>query len=293
MFMIFGLVTVLLGITLFWWLPDSPTNCRFLNERERAVAIHRVKDNQTGIKNREHKRYQVWEAFKDPKVWMLAGGVFFQNMTNTLQNSFNGLIIKGFGFNTYETVLLTLPIGFIFGISCLAVTWFLSSKWGQGKRCFAIMICYLPGVISTVILYKVPVASSNLGVLLFAILFLNIISTCASIMYSLLASNIAGYTKKSVVNSIFFICYSLGNIISPQAFLQSEAPRYETGIATTLASFCINIVLFGSLFVTYIWENKRRDKAAESQPELTEEEKTLLAFSDLTDNENKTMRYAT
>lgn len=187
---------MLIGISLYWLLPDSPTTARFLNERQRYIAVQRVKKNQTGIKNRTHKRYQVWEAFKDYKVWMLAGGVFFQNMTNTLQNSFNGLIIKGFGFNTYEAVLLTLPVGFIFGMSCLTVTWILGTKWGQGKRCFAIVICYFPGLISTVLLYRFQVSSSTLGVLLFAIMFLNIISTCAALMYSLLASNIAGYTKK-------------------------------------------------------------------------------------------------
>lgn len=293
MFLIFGALTCLIGISLWWTLPDSPMNARFLNARERKIAIKRIQNNQTGLKNREHKRYQVWEALKDPKVWMLAGGVFFQNMTNTLQNSFNGLIIKGLGFNTYQAVLLTLPVGFIFGSSCLAVTWFLGSKHGQGKRCFAIMICYLPGLVSTVILYKVRVSDSTVGVLLFALFFLNVISTCASVMYSLLASNIAGYTKKSVVNSIFFISYSLGNIVSPQAFLQREAPVYQTGIAVTLASFCVNIVLFGSLYCIYTWENKKRDKLAEGQPPMTEEAKTLLAFSDLTDNENKTMRYAT
>jgi MFS transporter, ACS family, allantoate permease len=244
----------------------------------------------------------------------MTAGVFFQNMTNTLQNSFNGLIIKGFGFNTYEAVLLTLPVGAIFGISCLTITWILGTKWGQGKRCFTLMICYCPGLISTVLLYRFQVSDSTLGVLLFAIMFLNIISTCAAVMYSLLASNIAGYTKKvcgrcsslacqantnttilqqSVVNSIFFIAYSLGNIVSPQAFLQTEAPRYQTGIAVTLASFVINIILFGCLYLVYRWENNRRDKAAEGQPELSEDEKTRIAFSDLTDNENKAMRYMT
>lgn len=291
MFIIFGLTTIAIGVGLIWWLPDSPTTARFLNERERKIAVQRIKGNQTGIKNKEHKRYQIWEALKDPKVWLLASGVFFQNMTNTLQNSFNGLIIKGLGFSTYQAVLLTMPVGAIFGISCLAVTWFLGSSWGQGKRHFAIMICYLPGLISTALLYSIPVSDSTVGVLLFALFFLNIISTCPPIMYSLLASNLGGYTKKSAVNSIFFICYSLGNIISPQAFLQKEAPRYSTGVAVTLASFCINIIGFFCLYLLYVRENKKRDRAAEGQPELSEDEKTLMAFSDLTDMENKTFRY--
>jgi sugar phosphate permease len=293
MFIIFGALTVLVGVSLWWLLPDSPTNCRFLTERERVVAVQRVMDNNTGIKNREHKKYQVFEAVKDPKVWMLTLGVFFQNMTNTLQNSFNGLIIKGLGFSTYQAVLLTIPSSGVFLISCLAVTWFLGSRWGQGNRCFAIMVCYLPGVISTAILYTVRVRDSTIGVLLFAVYFINVISTCVSIMYSLLASNIAGYTKKSAVNSMFFVSYSLGNIISPQAFLAKEAPRYSTGVAVSLASFCANIIIFGCLYITYSVSNNRRDKESNDQPPISNDDKIQIAFSDLTDRENRAMRYTT
>jgi MFS transporter, ACS family, allantoate permease len=293
MFIIFGVFTILLGISLWWILPDSPMTCSWLNERERIVAVRRVQENQTGIKNRQHKPYQVREAFLDPKVWILAFGVFFQNMTNTLQNSFNGLIIKGLGYNTYQAVLLTMPASAVVLVVVLIVTWFLGSSWGQGKRCFAIMVCYLPGLISTVILYAVPVRDNTIGVLLFAVYFLNIISTCPPIMYSLLASNIAGYTKKSVVNTIFFIAYSLGNIVSPQAFLQSEAPRYTTGIAVTLASFCINIILFFALYVIYVMSNKKRASEEAERPMLTEEEKQRVAFSDMTDKENRALKYAT
>jgi MFS transporter, ACS family, allantoate permease len=293
MFIIFGVFTVLLGISLWWILPDSPMTCSWLNERERIVAVRRVQENQTGIKNRQHKPYQVREAFLDPKVWILAFGVFFQNMTNTLQNSFNGLIIKGLGYNTYQAVLLTMPASAVVLVVVLIVTWFLGSSWGQGKRCFAIMVCYLPGLISTVILYTVPVRDNTVGVLLFAVYFLNIISTCPPIMYSLLASNIAGYTKKSVVNTIFFIAYSLGNIISPQAFLQSEAPRYTTGVAVTLASFCINIILFFVLYIVYVMSNKKRAREEAERPMLTEEEKQVAAFSDMTDKENRGLKYAT
>lgn len=292
MFLIFGLFTALVGITLFWVLPDSPMTCRFLNERERTIAIQRIKDNQTGIKNKEHKRYQVVEAFKDPKVWILTLGVFFQNMTNALQSSFTGLIIKGLGYSTYHSVLLTMPASAVIGFTCLAVTWFLSSSRGQNKRIFAIICCYLPGVVGTVLLYAVPLRKSTAGVHLFAVYFVNTISTCASIMYSLLASNIAGYTKKSVVNSMFFISYSLGNIVSPQAFLQTEAPRYQTGITVTLASFCANIVLFSSLYAIYTISNRRREKEAANQPVMDEDARMRLAFSDLTDLENRNMRYA-
>lgn len=291
-FIIFGLVTVLIGVSLWWILPESPSNARFLNEREREVAIQRIKDNHNGIKNREHKAYQVFEAFKDPKVWMLTMAVFFQNMTNALQNSFTGLIIRGLGFNTYQAVLLTMPQYAVMAVACLAVTWLLSTRWGQGKRIFAMVVCYIPGIVGTILLNTVPLSNSTVGVHLFAVYFINTIATSASILFSLLASNVAGYTKRSVVNSMFFIAYSIGNIISPQAFLQSEAPAYTTGIGVTLGCFCVNILLLAALYTVYTISNRRRDKEAQGQAPLSEEEKTRLMYADLTDLENRNMRYA-
>lgn len=291
-FIICGLCTTLLGISLWWLLPDSPMEATFLTEREKSVAVQRVKANQTGIKNAHQKKYQIVEALRDVKVWLLALAVFFQNMTNGLQNSFTGLIIKGFGYSTYQTILLQLPISAVVGVVCLAVTWFLGSKLGQNKRILMCIICYLPGVVSTALLYAIPVSNSTHAVHLFAIYFMNTITTCASILYSLLASNVGGYTKKSIANTLVFIAYSLGNIVSPQAFLSREAPRYTTGVAVTLASFCACIIILCVLYVIYSRENAKRDREAAHQPALSEEERTHMAFADMTDKENPMMRYS-
>lgn len=291
-FIICGLCTVLFGISLWWLLPDSPMECTFLNEREKSVALQRVKDNQTGIKNAHQKRYQVVEALTDIKVWLLALAVFFQNMTNGLQNSFTGLIIKGFGYSTYETILLQMPISAVVGVVCLVVTWFLGSSYGQNKRILMCIICYIPGVVGTALLYAIPINPGTLGVHLFAIYFMNTITTCAGILYSLLASNVGGYTKKSIANTLVFISYSVGNIVSPQAFLARESPRYTTGVAVTLASFCAAIVILCVLYILYLHENKSRNRAAADQPTLTEEEKMHMAFADMTDKENSMMRYS-
>lgn len=94
MFIFFGIFTVCLGIGLYWLLPDSPVSARWLSERERLIAVERLKSNKTGVKNNHHKWTQVKEALLDPKVWMLVAGVFIHNMTNSLQTSFQGLILK-------------------------------------------------------------------------------------------------------------------------------------------------------------------------------------------------------
>jgi hypothetical protein len=35
----------------FFFMPDSPVSARWLNEREKAIAIKRVTDDQLGVKN--------------------------------------------------------------------------------------------------------------------------------------------------------------------------------------------------------------------------------------------------
>lgn len=173
----------------------------------------------------------------------------------------------------------------------LIAGFFLASKWGQGKRILVIIACYLPGIAACLILYLSPIRASTRSAHLFAITIIPVVATSAGLLYSLLASNIAGYTKKSVTGTLFFSANAVANIISPQTFLASEAPRYRTGVAVTLAAFCINIVLFTALYLIYRVENKKRDlnPAGVESGDATAE--LIDAFSDKTDLENKKFRY--
>ena len=57
-------------------LPDSPSNARFLNHRERLIAVKRVAGNETGIKNKAFDKSQVVLGFTDPKTLLLFVSVF-------------------------------------------------------------------------------------------------------------------------------------------------------------------------------------------------------------------------
>ena len=63
------------AIVLFFFLPDTPANARFLSEDERVRAVDRVRSNQTGIKDNHFKWHQVREVLLDAKIWLL---VLFQ-----------------------------------------------------------------------------------------------------------------------------------------------------------------------------------------------------------------------
>jgi MFS family permease len=222
---------------------------------------------------------------------MLVFAIFWHNMTNSLQSNFTGLIIQGFGYSTYDAVLLSIPPGIVQAVTMLLVSGFLATKWGEGKRILLIILCYLPGVVACAILYSIPVRPDNKSIHLFAVFIIPMVAVSAGIMYSLLASNVAGYTKKTVSGTLFFSAYCVANIVSPQTFISSQAPKYETGVAVTMAAFCINICLFCGLYVVYTKANKNRDLDPAAADDTDETGDMVNAFSDLTDLENRRLRY--
>lgn len=64
MFLIFGIVTIVWGIIVFLLLPNSPMTSRFTHE-EKVLAIERLRDNMTGIKNKNFKTPQFVETILD------------------------------------------------------------------------------------------------------------------------------------------------------------------------------------------------------------------------------------
>lgn len=66
-----GGLTFLFGIWCFF-LPNSPLTAWFLSAEERVVAIERLRQGQTGVKNQTIKTGQIKEALLDAKVWLVA-----------------------------------------------------------------------------------------------------------------------------------------------------------------------------------------------------------------------------
>ncbi|KAK7029386.1 hypothetical protein VNI00_014640 [Paramarasmius palmivorus] len=75
-YMWLGGVTIIWGVFVWFALSDSPPNAWFLNEEERIIAVKRVSENQTGIKNGRFKKEQ------DPKMYILFVAIFAAAIPN-------------------------------------------------------------------------------------------------------------------------------------------------------------------------------------------------------------------
>lgn len=91
-------------------MPDNPVTAKWLNERERAIAVKRVADHQLGVKNsmfesmelannpdnqQDHFKWeQVKEAVTDYQFWMIVLQMFFSQAAGNVTTNFLGIIIK-------------------------------------------------------------------------------------------------------------------------------------------------------------------------------------------------------
>ena len=71
MFLIIGLFTVLLGIAIFFYVPDTPMQAWFLTDDEKVNLLEHVKANQTGIVTPQFQRYHIKEGLLDFQLWAM------------------------------------------------------------------------------------------------------------------------------------------------------------------------------------------------------------------------------
>ncbi|KAJ5113598.1 hypothetical protein N7456_002132 [Penicillium angulare] len=291
LFIIFGIITFLFGILMLLRLPDSPSNATFLTEEERMIAVERLRDNKIGFKNTHIDRQQIIEAFTDGQTWLLAILMFSVNIANGGFTTFNGLVLKGFGFNTFHTLLLGLPGGIIVCIFVL-ISGAVSSKV-RHSRCIVMIVMFLISILGSALVYAGP----NIAARYAGLLFMGVYSASMPVSMAMISSNVGGFTKRATISSIFFIMYCAGNIVGPQLFFAKEAPKYQSGFLAII--ICLAVCVFDSLLLlVYLKrENSRRDRIETSSdspgpdPGKQAEGDIQNMLQDITDKKNDQFRY--
>ncbi|KFZ16321.1 hypothetical protein V502_05155 [Pseudogymnoascus sp. VKM F-4520 (FW-2644)] len=287
MFLIFGGITLFWGIVMAIFIPDGPSSPLWLNAKERQIAIARTLQNKTGtLKSGKVHYKQVREALIDPQVWCLCLYIFSANLANGGLSAFGSLVVAGFGFKGLQALLLQMPTGAA-QIVFVIVSCITASKV-KSARVITMITLTVISTIGMVLMFTLDDDHKNtkLAGFCFSMAFV----ANQPLAQSLIASNIAGFTKKATVGMMMFMGYCLGNIIGPQFFYSYEAPIYRTGIKCSLIGFCMGVFFLCLLGAWYLYENRRRDRVYRDVVELPEEIERQLQ-GDLTDIEIKSFRY--
>ncbi|KAK5118704.1 hypothetical protein LTR85_007910 [Meristemomyces frigidus] len=290
-FLIFGAISITWAVLFLLFMPDLPSSARFLTEREKVVAVERVAVNRQGVKNTTFKTYQMIQALKDPKTWILFFMAIAAQIPNAAQSSFTSLILEGFGFGVLQTQYMQIP-GNVIQILSLLLSGWISSRY-PNMRCIVMLIGNLICVAAGAAL--VALSTDQKWGRLVALWLCSFQSVGFAMSLTMISSNIAGYTKKQFTGAVLFVGYCVGNAIGPQTFRASEAPKYPSAYIAILVGYSAKTALVVVLYL-YMWTaNKRRDqKAATSGSHLTvdqEKEAIEQGMKDVTELDNPGFRY--
>lgn len=134
LFILEGIVTVIVGTTAFFVLPDYPSTTRWLSEEEKIVAQCRlaVDAGSDEALTEGDGEVSIWTglawAFRDYRVWLFA----CLQMSTTASISFSHFsptLIQGLGFKNNTIVLLLTSPPYLFSFM-----WALGFAWDADKR---------------------------------------------------------------------------------------------------------------------------------------------------------------
>ncbi|KAF8684239.1 MFS general substrate transporter [Rhizoctonia solani] len=297
-FIITGVITLGTAAAYFMWFPDSPATAWFLTPGERAMAIERIKVNQTGVENKVWKKDQFVEALTDYKTWLFALFSCLGTIPNSLTNQ-RSIIINSFGFSTLQTTLLACVDGVV-EIITIYTGVLLASKWKDGRG-YVAALYFVPNILGSVLMNTLP-WSNQIG-LLFSLWITGVGTTGFVLSLGWLTAVVAGHTKRITVQAIMLSAYCVGNLVGPQMWQEKYKPRNRIPWAVITICYVLCPITLLSLRFLLARENQRRD-AEPNEDDIGEvyieevlvdgtkiERRVDKAFLDLTDIQNREFRY--
>lgn len=208
MFIVAGCITTLWSFYIFFVMEPDPVHARRLNEREKFIAISRLRSNNSGVRNTHFKRAQLLEFFGSIHFWLMFFMSVTLNVSNAVPTTFNPIIIQSMGFSGLNALLLTMPTGAFGLIVTVGTGWMMEkySKWNV--RTWVIVAEVGVMLISCCLMWQLPHAAP--GVKLFLLYALSFYPAAYSLIMNMTIANTAGYTKRALSSSGLYVGFCFG-----------------------------------------------------------------------------------
>ncbi|ODV97468.1 hypothetical protein PACTADRAFT_84619 [Pachysolen tannophilus NRRL Y-2460] len=287
LYIITGVITIFFAVVSYLHIPDVPVKAWFLNEKEKVYVVERIRINNQGFGNHYFKMYQFKEALMDPNTYLFLFYMIGYGIPNGGIGNFGSILLKdNFGFSTGNALLMNM-VGSGIDIVFPLLFAFIQQKFVPSRlaMCLFINSCMFTGL--CLLAFSSPKGAQMVGY------YLSYFSTASyATMASCISTNVAGYTKKITLNSVFLIGFCAGNMIGPQTFLGSESEdNYPTAKKVMVSTFTLCLIA-PSLMLTII--SLRNKKKAKKIAELGDSYQKIpnSEFADLTDMENLEFKYS-
>jgi len=176
-FIIEGILTVLLALVCFAFLPNFPEQAKWLTDEEREYvrARLRVEQGNSALTHRITVR-DVWEVIRDPKAIITGILHLTVSVPGTMGTYFAPTIIESLGiYSRIETQWRTVPVWMVAFVLTLAVA-YGSDK--IGNRYALTIVCAVISIVGYAILFETDNVQVRYAALFLAIAGVHALMPC-------------------------------------------------------------------------------------------------------------------
>ncbi|MCJ1468560.1 hypothetical protein MMC07_007189 [Pseudocyphellaria aurata] len=238
-FILEGVVTLLIGITAFFWVPDFPQDARWLTNEERQFVLARVGTNEK--RGRAITSASILAFFMDIKN-LLGGIIYFGVIVPTYSFAyFAPTIIKTLGYSTVQTQLHTVPPVAAALALCLITAY--ASDYTRLRLPFIL----LGSVLTITGLAILLTVHDSFSVQYLAICLVAMGAYSAGpiiICWYVMNLNLFGnrHAERTIGTAWIIGFGNTGGIVATFSFLVKDAPTYRTGYSICMGAACAGVL---------------------------------------------------
>ncbi|KAM5385575.1 hypothetical protein ACJZ2D_000774 [Fusarium nematophilum] len=264
-FILEGILTVLIGVSIPWVLPDSPNAAGFLTQAEKNIINGRLQQDagtsagKVGTEGSFQWRY-LKDALLDWKIY-LGVAIYWGNSICIYGFSFaSPTIILELGYTAAQAQLLTIPIYFLG--ACLTLFFAFLADRRQNRWMF-IIIPFSIALVGFIGLLSIP--HPHLPGLTYAFLFCIPSGLYPAVIgcISWVGNNLAPSFKRAIGMALLMTIGNLGGAVGSNIFLANQAPHYWLGYGFSLGILLLGVICTLILRSVVLSINKKRDQIPE------------------------------
>ncbi|KAI1353459.1 major facilitator superfamily domain-containing protein [Xylaria sp. FL0043] len=258
LFIIEGALTVLFSIFVFFYLPKSAAEARFLNEDEKALAYHRIQVDSSSIVNEPFNLKESLQIFKRPSTYgflliEIALGVPIQSVALFLPQ-----IVQRIVKDTIRVNLYTVAPNITGAVTLLILAF--SSDLLRIRFPF-ICLGFALSFTGFIIYAAIDDVQRQIQLAYYATFMMTWGTSAPSVLLSTwYNNNVAHEGQRLALTSVGVPLANLMGLVSSNVFRDQDKPKYTPALITTATYGGFGFVVAACLGFYMMFDNNRRNR---------------------------------
>ncbi|KAI0537442.1 major facilitator superfamily domain-containing protein [Xylaria digitata] len=298
LFLIEGIITFTIGVSSFFMMPASAVQTKtwfrpngWFTDREVAIVVNRILRDDPS-KGDMHNRQPItprilWNCLTDYDLWPLYFLGFVVYIPQSPPSKYITLILKGVGFDTFTTNLLTIPFNALHIITLLLLTR-LSEYLNERTLVSSLQNIWILPTLAALRWWPGTVVDAWGTYALLTVLLGY--PYCHAILVAWVSRNSNSVGTRSVSAAVYNMAVQAGNVVGNFIYLDDDKPLYKRGNSVLFAINLFGISIFFATKIYYVWRNKQRERIWNA---MTEEERhNYIATTTIVGSKRLDFRFA-